>query len=585
MGGMRAIPPLEYALSAASTTRRLLRLALTVPRPVSVDALVLRLPAWSPGSYLMREYARHVQGVAARDGRGRPLPVRRVSKDRWRVPAPGGGPVRVEWLVYANELSVRTNHADDTHAFVQPAAAFLCPEGMEDRPLTVEVRAPRGWDVATSLRRARGAGPVFAAPDQEALHDAPIHLGRLRRFPFRVLGVPHEIVLWGEGNEDPRALVRDLRRIVGAGARLFGGLPYDRFVVHGLLSDAGGGGLEHRDGFVFQVPRWGFRPRKSCDRVLGLLAHEFFHAWNVRRIRPAGLLPYDLAQEKYTRLLWQFEGVTSYYEVLLLRRAGLWTRERALEAFAERIGQLLAVPGRREMSLAEASLAAWVKFYRPDENTLNTAVSYYLKGALAGMALDLHVRAGSGGRRSYDDVLRLLWRRFGRTAEPVPEDGMPALLREATGVDAARLHRRLVEGTGEIDWGGLLAPLGVRLDRRPAGVPEGYEAGGWLGVETEERNGRTILRSVRADGPAAGAVAAGDELVALDGLRANGESLPKRLAERRPGERVRLALLRGDRLVAATVRLGRPPGEKVTLAADPKATAAARRLLRGWLGR
>ena len=564
-------------------------MTLDVPRPLTVDPIVLRMPAWSPGSYMVREYARHVVSVEAMDYSGRAVPVRRVSKDRWRVAAPGGGPVHVEWLVYANELTVRSNHVDDTHAFVQPTATFLCPEGMEDRPLLVEVRAPRGWDVATSLRRARGGtggakGFVFEAADQEALHDAPIHLGHLRRFPFRVRGVPHELVLWDSGNEDPKALVRDLAKIVEAGAKLFGSLPYDRFVVHGLLSDAGGGGLEHRDGFVFQLPRFGFKPRKSYDRALALLAHEFFHAWNVRRIRPAGLLPYDLAQEKYTRLLWQFEGATSYYEVILLARAGLWSRARALEAFAERIGQLMAVPGRREMSLADASLTAWVKYYRPDENSLNAAVSYYLKGALAGLALDLHLRAGSGGRRSYDDAMRLLWRRYGRKDLPVPEIAMASILEEACGVPSARLHRRLVEETAEIDWAGLWAPFGVTVEERPAGVPESWEAGGWLGVETEDKAGRTYFKSVRADGPSAEAVAAGDELVALDGIRATAESLPKRMAEKRPGTRVRLTLLRGDRLIGVEVSLGRPPEERIALVPDPKASPAEKRLLAGWLG-
>jgi predicted metalloprotease with PDZ domain len=579
---MPSPPPLRYGLSLESAARRLLRVTLEVPRPVLQDPLVLRMPAWTPGSYLVREYARHVQGLEARGPDGRAVPTRRVSKDRWRVAAPGGGPLRVAWLVYANEVSVRSNHADDTHAFVQPTATFLCPEGMEDRPVAVEVAAPPGWTVATSLRRGRGGS--YSAPDQEALHDAPIHMGLLRRLPFRVRGVPHEVALWGSGNEDARGLVRDLRRIVEAGARIFGGLPYDRYLVHGLLAEGGGGGLEHREGFVFQAPRWGFRPRKARDRVLGLLAHEFFHAWNVRRIRPAGLLPYDLAQEKYTRLLWQFEGVTSYYEAILLRRAGLWSRARALESFADRIGQLLAVPGRREMSLAEASISAWVKFYRPDENSLNSAVSYYLKGSLAGLALDLHLRAASGGRRSYDHAMRLLWRRYGRRDEPVPEGAMAAVLEEAAGVPAARLHRRLVEETAEFDWERLFAPFGVRVRRGAAGIPEGWEPGGWLGVVPEDRGGRTILRSVRSDGPAADALAAGDEVVALDGLRTDADSLPKRLAERRPGDGVRITILRGDRLLEETVRLARPPAEKVSLEVDPRAPAAARRLLRGWLG-
>jgi predicted metalloprotease with PDZ domain len=581
---MAAIPPLRYALAVESPTRRMLRLALEIPGPVPSSGLVLRLPAWSPGSYMVREYARHLERVEAKDARGRALRVRRVAKDRWSVAAPASGAVRVAWSAYANEVSVRSNHVDDAHAFVQPPAAFLCPEGMEHRPVEVEVRPPRGWDVATSLRRAGRSGAAFRAEDQEALHDAPFLLGLIRRFPFRVRRVPHELVLSGTGNEDPRALARDLGRIVEAGARLFGGLPYDRYVVLGLLTDSGGGGLEHREGFVFQVGRNSFRPRKSYDRVLRLLAHEFFHAWNVRRVRPAGLLPYDLAQEKYTRLLWQFEGVTAYYEALLLRRAGLWSGDRALEAFAESISALVSIPGRRVQPLDESSLAAWVKHYRPDENTINSAVSYYLKGSLAGLALDLHLRAATRGRRSYDDAMRLLWRRHGRTGKPVPEDGMPAILRDAAGVDAARLHRRLVEGTADPDWESLFAPFGIRVVREAAGVPDGWEAGGWLGAEAEDRGGRTVLRAVRSDGPAAGAVAAGDELVALDGMRCAAGDLPKRLAERRPGTTVRLTLLRGDRLLEARVRLGRPPGEKVSLRVDPKAPAAARRLRRGWLG-
>lgn len=572
---MPAPTPLRYRLSVADPLRRLLGLELRL-RAAAGTPLVLRLPAWTPGSYLVREYARHVEGFSAKDARGRPLRTRRLTKDRWEVAAPArAGEVRLSWRVYANELSVRTNHVDDTHAFVQPTAAFLCPEGMESRPLEVAVDAPRGWEVSCPLPLVRGS---LRAPDQETLHDSPIHMGLLRRFPFRVRGVPHELVLWGESNADPGRLVRDLAAIVEAGARMFGGLPYRRYVVEGLLADAGGGGLEHREGFVFLLPRWSFSDPKSYDRCLVLLAHEFFHAWNVRRIRPAGLLPYDLAGEKYTRLLWLFEGATDYYAHLLVNRAGLRDGKWLLDQMAAKMKALAGNPGRSLLPLDESSVTTWVKFYRPDENSGNSGVSYYLKGLLAALALDLRLRAATGGRRSLDHAMRLLWRRFGRSGVPVPEDAFPALAREATGVDLRRLHDRLVSGVADPDWEGLLAPLGVKVLRKPAA------AGAWLGADAGEKEGRTVFRSVRTDGPAAGRIAAGDELVALDGFRCNAEGLGKRLEERRPGEGARFTLLRGDRLVEARVRLARPPAETFRLEADPGAPAAASRLLRGWGG-
>lgn len=577
---MPSTPALRYRLSVADPVRRLLGLSLEL-RAAPGEPLVLALPAWTPGSYLIREYARHVEGVEARDGRGRRLAVRRLTKDRWEVAAPRrGGKVRIAWRVYANELSVRTCHVDDTHAFVQPTAVFLCPAGMEGLPVEVAVSLPAGWTVSCSLPRVRG---TFRAPDQETLHDSPVHMGILRRFPFRVRGVPHELVLWGESNADPARLVRDLSAIVEAGARMFRGLPYGRFVVQGLMADAGGGGLEHRDGFVFMLPRWSFAEAKDYDRCLVLLAHEFFHAWNVRRIRPAGLLPYDLSGEKYTRLLWLFEGVTDYYAHLLVRRAGLREGPWLLDRMAEKMKALAETPGRRLMALDEASVTTWVKFYRPDENTGNAAVSYYLKGLLAGLALDLHLRAATGGKRSLDDVLRLLWRRHRRPDRPVPEDAVPGLVREATGVDAGRLLARLVEGTADPDWESLFAPLGVEVARRPAGGA-GKEPGGWIGAEAQDRSGRTVFRTVRSDGPAAAGVAAGDELVALDGWRCDAGGLGRRLAERRPGSRAVLTLLRGDRLVEATVRLGKAPEEGFRLTPAKKPGAAARRLLKGWGG-
>ena len=399
------------------------------------DSIELVLPVWTPGSYLVREFARHLEGVAADDGEGRKLPLERLDKNRFLVRSAGASRVRVTYRVYANELTVRTCHLDGTHGFVNGAAVFPFVPGRERERHDLEVAAPAGWRVSTALA---GGPAAFSASDYDELADSPLEIGTHRTVRFEALGVPHEIALWGRGNVDEARLAADARRVVEAFAALVGGgLPYDRylFIVH--LADKRGGGLEHAASTTLHVARHGFFPREAYEETLGLLSHELFHAWNVKRLRPAALVPYDYGREQYTRLLWWFEGATSYYENVALARAGILEPKRWLKVLGEALTTLERTPGARKMSLEEASFLAWVKHYRPDENTPNSAISYYLKGELVALALDLELRRRG---RSLDDVLRVLYARWAEGGGGVPEDGVEQVAGELMGADAAAWH-------------------------------------------------------------------------------------------------------------------------------------------------
>jgi predicted metalloprotease with PDZ domain len=573
---------MRYRLAMPEPHSHLFHVEAEVERPG--EAVELVFPVWTPGSYLVREFARHVEQASADDGAGRPLPLERLDKHRLRIRAGGAARAVLRYRVYANELTVRTAHLDGTHGYLNPAAVLPFARGREWEPHHLAVAAPEGWRVATAL----AGGPTeFTARDYDELADSPLEIGTHRTLTFTAFGKPHEVALWGRGNLDEAALVEDARKIVEALGGLMGGLPYPRylFIVH--LADRRRGGLEHAASTTLQVARTGFYPRKVYEETLGLLAHEFFHVWNVKRLRPTAFVPFDYGREQYTRLLWWFEGATSYYEQVALARAGLLPPKRWLEALGQALTSLERTPGARKMSLEEASLLAWVKHYRPDENTPNSAVSYYLKGELVALALDLALRRAG---RSLDDLLRLLWERHAERG--VPEDGVEVALAALLGAGAARaFFDRFVRGTDPLDLD--LDVVGLRLRRRVAGglddkggtpgrAEEGQGPAGWLGLELAP-GPKLVVASVREGSPAHRAgLYAGDELVAEDGLRVDRGALWDRLCERGPGGSLRLTVFRRDELVEVRVTLGTPPEDTLWLEHLSDATPAQRAAFESW---
>lgn len=560
------------------------------PFPSPVGRFDLVLPVWTPGSYMVREFSRHVRDLAADGPLGTPLPVVKVSKNRWRVGLlddPSAGPFTVRYRVYAHELTVRTSHLDASHAYGNGANLFFYVDGRKDEPQRLRFELPAGWKATVALPRA---GAAFAAADYDELVDSPFECGTHRTFPFRVLGVPHTLALWGEGNEDPRRLVRDLAALVREAARLFGGLPYDRYVFLAHLAAGAGGGLEHRASQSVGMEPFSFRPESSYRGNLRLFSHELFHAWNVKRIRPEALGPFDYTAEAYTHDLWAMEGITSYYEELLLVRAGLIQPKHLLEEMGKRLKAHRETPGARVQSVEAASFDAWIRHYRPDENSPNVAESYYRRGSLVGWALDLTIRQATAGRRSLDDVMRGLWRRWGSRDLPYPAGEIERLASAAAGRSLARFFDRYVRGVETPPFERLFPAFG--LGHREAPEKEDGETPARVlrradfGWKVREEAGRVAVAEVYAGRPAYDAgISAGDELIAVDGVRADAEELKRIERDAAPGTGVTVALFRRRRLQSLRLVLGARRAFTYEIAPVEGAGAAARRLCRGWLGR
>lgn len=571
----------RYSLSFPEPHSHLFRVRLAVSG--HDGPLRVAMPVWTPGSYLVREFSRHVQDVSAADGAGRPLPSRRLDKRTWQV-EPRGGDAVLTWRVYANEPSVRTNHLDGSHAFVAPAATFMEVEGWAG-PYEVTVEPPPGWQVFTPLPEEGGA---FVAADFDTLVDSPFEVGPHRSLAFEAAGRPHRLVLAGEGNWDEEAFVRDVRPIVEQAAAIFGGrLPYERYLFVLLSMQGIRGGLEHKDASILAWGALDFAPRKRWEDFLRLVAHEHFHAWNIKRIRPKVLGPFDYAAEAYTRTLWLHEGGTVYYDGLVPVRAGVVRVKTWLSELGDSIKALESQPGRLHMSVAESSQVAWVKLYRRDEHSRNSTISYYLKGDLVCLLLDQAIRERSGGAKSLDDVMRHL---FALTAPPQPgydEERLPELLREATGVDVSELLARWVDGVEELPLDEALAWYGLKVERSVKGGNGDVPAAemGWLGADVATKEGRLVVTGVAEGTPAwRDGVYCDDEILALDGWRVDAGSLPKRLEVRRPGERVVVTVARHERLVDVPVTLGARPFDEVKVTARPDATDEQRARFLAWSG-
>jgi predicted metalloprotease with PDZ domain len=574
------MPSISHRVRLREPGLHLLDVETTVRDASPLPPLTFFLPVWAPGSYLVREFARHVEAFSAEAG-GREARARKVRKNAWHVAHEGARAVTIRYRLWANELSVRTNHVDATHAFLNGAATFMAVEGFEAAPCTVHVDAPDGWRVATALRARDGGG--FEATGYDELVDAPIDVGTHDEERFDALGKPHRITFW-PGNactaENRAKLARDFRAIVEAEAHLFGGaLPYDAYLLLMMLA-RGRGGLEHASSAALMASPSAFGARDTYLDLLALAAHETFHAWNVKRIRPAALTPYRYDNESYTRLLWWFEGATSYYDWLTLRRAQLCTAPEYLEHLAGEIAYLDATPGRLVQSLEEASFDAWIKLYRPDENTANSSVSYYRKGELVCAMADLEIRARSDGRASLDDALRALWNEHGRAGVPVAEDALEGLIERATGVALGDLWTRWLRSTEEIDYDATLAHVGLRVDRTPR-----VAGSASLGLKARADGGRVLVSTVSRGGAAHRAgIDVGDELLAIGGKRVEGASLDAHLAGKKAGVQVEVVVSRDGRVATRKAALdpGRP--DRVKLVAREGARGDARARLDAWLG-
>jgi predicted metalloprotease with PDZ domain len=596
----------HYRIASRQPSAHIFDLTLTIAKPAP-DGQQLRLPNWIPGSYMIRDFARHLGPIAVVDGAGAPVALARTGKSSWRC-APAEGPLTLSYTVYAWDLSVRGAHLDQTHGFFNGTSVFLEAMGQQDLEHSVDIVPPEGaegWEVATSLPRAGGTPEWgfgrYRAAGYDELIDHPVEMGRFTRARFSACGVPHDIVITGRHRADPGRLCADLEKICSAQIRFFGEpAPFERYVFLVTAVGSGYGGLEHRASTALLCSRDDLplagepaAPGERYRTFLGLCSHEYFHSWNVKRIKPAAFLPYDLTQETMTPLLWAFEGFTSYYDDLFLARAGVITPEAYLELLAQSVTRHLRTPGRLRQSVAESSREAWTKYYKQDENSPNAIVSYYVKGALVGLCLDLLLRARSGGRASLDRLMQRLWTDFGQPGVGVGEGDIPRLAAELCGDDLAPFWANALEGTGELPLQELLVAAGLDWTLRPAegaadtggkpGAGDGRPRA-WLGAKIGGGEGGASLAHVFTGGPAqAAGLSAGDVVIAANGLKVTGTSLDKLVGSHAPGDTLDLHAFRRDELMRFTVTLAPAPADTCVLAfpADAGRRARAEAWIRG----
>lgn len=556
--------PHHYHITPTNPGAHLFAITCTVAQPAATGQQ-FKLPAWIPGSYMVREFARNIVTIKAHCA-GKTVALHKIDKHTWQA-APCAGALVVEYEVYAWDLSVRSAHLDDSHGFFNGSSVFLCVVGQEERLHRVTLQAPTqhmDWRVATALRPASGKGAAklygfgdYVADSYDELIDHPVEMGRFTLAHFKAHGIPHDVAITGVHDCDVLRLCADLRRICEAQIAFFEPhtkkAPMRRYVFLVMaVGEANGaisaGGLEHRASTALLCSRSNLPYLKmqgvpeNYRAFLGLCSHEYFHTWNIKRIKPARFLPYDLTQENYTRLLWIFEGFTSYYDDLFLLRTGLITAQEYLDLIAKTINGVLRGNGRHKQSVAESSFDAWIKYYRQDENAPNAIVSYYTKGALIALALDLLLRAESGGKYSLDDVMRILWERYGKKDVGLPEDAFAPLVQKLTGVSIQHFMNAYVNGTQDLPLEKLLAHAGVRwIDKKSNQLS--------LGVKTTHENGLVKLTQVLDGGAAqAAGLSAGDVLVALDQLKATPDTFTQYLARKQIGDTVTFFAYRRDEL-------------------------------------
>jgi predicted metalloprotease with PDZ domain len=572
--------PIRYRVELTDRRHHLVRVALTVPADLSDGARIV-LPVWTPGSYVVRDYVHHVQWIAASHADGDEVALEADGRTAWRLPAGTVGPVTVTLELYANQLTVRTNHVDEHHALLIPAATFPYVEGGTDRPQVVHLPPHPPHHRVWSLLPVGPEPDTYLAEHRDHLVDSAFEVGDLPAVSFEVSGVPHEFVWAGHGGApDLPAIAADTRRIADAAIALFGdGLPVSRYTFLTVGWDQGGGGLEHRDGAVLQVPVHSFQDDDLTARFQSLVAHEYLHLWNVKRLVPAALTTPDYEHPTHTPSLWVAEGWTAYYDELLLVRAGVWSPRRHLDSLRDGWQRLQDLPGARLQSLRQASHEAWVKHYVRDENTPNAMTDYYGHGALVAWELDLRLRTQHPDGDGLDAVLRTLWRAHAGCPEGYTEDDVLTAIAAVGGEGLATLADERVRRPQLPELGEVVGAVGLRWV--PDGAPEVPD----LGVQVIEDVDGVRLATVLRDRPAWSAgLTGGDRLVAIAGRTVGRGQLVAVLRAHQPGDIVEVAVTRGPRLLTLPVTLG-APRQKLRLVAVDGPTKAQRTAYGCWTGR
>jgi predicted metalloprotease with PDZ domain len=546
--------------------------------------LKVKMPVWTPGSYLVREFSRNVLDVTARNlDTGSQLRCEKASKNEWVIDADAAQGISVQYKVYAFEFTVDTSYMDNFHAIINGASVFLYVEGLENTEGTLELVPFNQWrDISTGLDKKLGSTREFSFPNYDILIDSPIELGNLDIQNFIIGGTSYEVSIFSPVVMDFRAFTEDLKRIVETTEKVFRDIPYRRYVfIVDFAADNSFGGLEHLNSTHCIASILKLDPPEEYHKLLSLFSHEFFHAWNVKRMRPMGLGPFDYMHEVYTKSLWIAEGVTSYYDDLLIRRAGIFTVGEYLDAFSENLSQMKTLPGSRSQSAQESSFDSWIKFYRQNENSPNVIFSYYTQGAVIGWMLDMEIKKSTELAKSLDDAMRLTYHDTyladGRGY--TDEEFERACLQVTDSHCIKQIFDERVMGRSEVDYDKYLGYAGLKL------VPKKEEKeAGFLGVRVREESGRVLVTTVLARSPAEQAgLSASDEIIAVDDFRVDKQRLAFYLANRHPSTKATLTVSRQGTLSNLQAVLSDKPTMEYRVIKKDSASEKDKALFRSWL--
>jgi predicted metalloprotease with PDZ domain len=550
------------------------------------DHVDLKMPVWTPGSYLIREYAKNVEGFGAFDSSGKPVNFNKINKNTWRVSLVKSQPVKVRYRVYSFEVSVRTSLIDESHAFLSPAGLYLYPADKLKLPSTVTIVPHKSWSkISTGLERVAGQVNTFAAPDFDILYDSPIEVGNQDVFEFSAAGVSHEVAMYGGGNYDKEVLKRDMAKIVHEQTKVFGVNPNKRyvFIVHNF--NTGGGGLEHLNSTVLGATRNAYNNGPGLLRFLALVSHEYFHLWNVKRLRPIALGPFNYDEENYTTNLWIAEGFTAYYQDVFTTRAGLQSPDSFVAGLAAAISGVENQPGNKVQSVSEASFDAWIKHYRPNENSANSTVSYYSKGSLIALILDLEIIKSTQGKAGLDELMKAMYDEYYvKQNRGFTDKEFKDMAEKIAGHSLDEIYDNYINGVKTIDYQRYFAYAGLSISDANAQSNEPY-----LGVAASLRDGKMIIgRVARGSGGWVDGLNVNDEILSIDNYviqktASGAKDMLKYVAGRRVGDKVKVTLVRDGLEKVIEVTLSRNPAIRYEISTVDNPSDAQLSVRKRWL--
>jgi predicted metalloprotease with PDZ domain len=541
----------------------------------------VKMPVWTPGSYLIREFSKNVENVTAAAGKS-PVKVEKVKKNTWRIYSSNAKSVTINYKVYAFEVSVRTPFVDVSHGFLSPTAIFMYPDNQLSMSSTVRIIPFKGWEkVSTALEPVAGQRFTYTAKNFDILYDSPIEVGNQDIFEFMAAGVKHTVAMYGGGKYDPERLKKDMPRIVEEATAVYGENPNQHytFIIHNLSK--GSGGLEHLNSTVFGVARDSYATEEGYKDFLGLVAHEYHHLWNVKRLRPVALGPFDYENENYTTNLWVAEGFTSYYENKFMLRAGYYSPDEFAGILISKVANIINTPGAKVESAASSSFNAWIKYYRPNENSNNSTVSYYSKGEVIGLLLDLEIINATKGTKSLDDVMKAMYLQCKTTGKGYTDAEFKAMAEKISGISLNDFWAKYVNGVYPIEYAKYFGYAGIKVQNENEGKNNPY-----LGIAARGTAGHVVIGAVSRDSGAwKDGLNVGDEIIGVDGIDAEPDVAGmSNMRSKKVGDAVNFKIKRDLLDKEIKVTLTANPNVMLVPSMAEGITADQRNVLKKWMG-